>query len=392
MSGPTFKIRFGLLLIFIFVFVLGKAASLEAALININTANVAELDTLPGIGPAYAQRIIDYRTTNAPFTAIEEIQNVSGIGPTTFANIKDLITVGSTVPSGGDIPDVSSTTSTQTSSNTSNTTTLYSSLPVTSFQSASNLTVGIGKDRVGVVGSPMEFKVESNIKLAQNSGLRWNFGDGTEAGGDVVTHVYEYPGEYVVVLNVDAREGQAVARVNVKIFEPDLEITYADKDRIEVRNNSEQEVNLFGRAIFSSSNSYGFPRDTILKPGQKINFSTKVTKLDPNSSQEVFIVVIGGYPNSLIMKEKIKEYKSKRIEEINMEVATLQNRLVSIRQANFYQNNSAQEVVVVEETEEVDALQEISQTASVIDSLSDPNQESRGWLSVIKRFFLGQDK
>jgi competence protein ComEA len=62
-------------------------------LVNINTATLEELDALPGIGLTTAQKIIDYRTVNGPFGAIEDIMNVSGIGPSTFEGIKDLITV-----------------------------------------------------------------------------------------------------------------------------------------------------------------------------------------------------------------------------------------------------------------------------------------------------------
>lgn len=62
-------------------------------LININTASVEELDALPGIGPTIAQRIVDYRDANGPFQTIEDILNVSGVGPSTFENIKELITV-----------------------------------------------------------------------------------------------------------------------------------------------------------------------------------------------------------------------------------------------------------------------------------------------------------
>lgn len=61
--------------------------------ININTASQVELESLPRIGPSIAQRIIDYRNANGPFTNIEQIMNVSGIGPATFNAIKDYITV-----------------------------------------------------------------------------------------------------------------------------------------------------------------------------------------------------------------------------------------------------------------------------------------------------------
>ncbi|WP_156802657.1 helix-hairpin-helix domain-containing protein [Coprothermobacter platensis] len=62
-------------------------------LININTADAAQLDTLPGIGPTLAQRIIDYREANGPFQNIEEIKDVSGIGDKKFEDIKSMITV-----------------------------------------------------------------------------------------------------------------------------------------------------------------------------------------------------------------------------------------------------------------------------------------------------------
>lgn len=61
--------------------------------ININTASLSELDSLPGIGPVYAQRIIDYQMGNGSFSSIEEITKVKGIGQDTFEKIKDKITV-----------------------------------------------------------------------------------------------------------------------------------------------------------------------------------------------------------------------------------------------------------------------------------------------------------
>lgn len=71
-----------------------SAPSSSGAKININTATQAELESLPRIGPATAVRIIEYRTANGPFSTIEAIMNVRGIGPATFDQLKDLITVG----------------------------------------------------------------------------------------------------------------------------------------------------------------------------------------------------------------------------------------------------------------------------------------------------------
>lgn len=60
--------------------------------VNLNTADAATLETLPRVGPAMAERIIDWRETNGRFTAVEDLMSVTGIGEKTFAGLKDLVT------------------------------------------------------------------------------------------------------------------------------------------------------------------------------------------------------------------------------------------------------------------------------------------------------------
>jgi len=61
--------------------------------VNINTADSTALQTLSGVGPATAQKIIDYRESNGRFSSVEDIKNVSGIGEKTYEKLKDSITI-----------------------------------------------------------------------------------------------------------------------------------------------------------------------------------------------------------------------------------------------------------------------------------------------------------
>lgn len=69
----------------------GAGAATTTTPVNINTATTAELETLPRIGPAMAQRIVDWRTTNGRFTSIDDLLSVTGIGQKTLDGFKDLV-------------------------------------------------------------------------------------------------------------------------------------------------------------------------------------------------------------------------------------------------------------------------------------------------------------
>jgi competence protein ComEA len=71
----------------------GGGGSVSGGLLNLNTASVAQLEDLPGVGPVLAQRIIDWRTEHGRFTSVDELAEVSGIGEKMFAQLQPKVTV-----------------------------------------------------------------------------------------------------------------------------------------------------------------------------------------------------------------------------------------------------------------------------------------------------------
>jgi competence protein ComEA len=71
----------------------GPAAAPEGEPLDLNTASVQALQALPGIGPILAQRIVDYRTRFGPFTRVEDLLKVEGIGPRTLERLRPFVTV-----------------------------------------------------------------------------------------------------------------------------------------------------------------------------------------------------------------------------------------------------------------------------------------------------------
>jgi competence protein ComEA len=69
------------------------ATSATSALVNVNTASAEELDTLPGIGEVLAAAILQYREEHGPFTSVDQLVDVSGIGEVTLEELRDLVTI-----------------------------------------------------------------------------------------------------------------------------------------------------------------------------------------------------------------------------------------------------------------------------------------------------------
>ncbi len=250
-----------------------------------------------------------------------------------------------------------------------------------------SLNLSAGRERIGSIGSPLEFKVESNLEYARNAQFKWNFGDGSEAVGEVVTHTYEYSGEYVVVLNatVTAR-GQAVARTKVRIVNPELMIGSANSDYIEVKNNSKSEVSLFGRALWALDRTFVFPIDTIIPAGQSIFFSSKVTGLYPQNPNETQILVLGSVEqpkiNSLIEGKKLE-----KVAYLQNEILTLQQKVASLYRQNQKRDLGSPTMLPQDNLTEIEKESEMSlQTASAIGSVD--KIEEAGWIQTLKKFLF----
>jgi competence protein ComEA len=69
------------------------AKASASGLVNLNTASVTQLETLPGIGKSTAERILEYREKSGGFKKIEDLMNVRGVGEKSFLKLKPLVTV-----------------------------------------------------------------------------------------------------------------------------------------------------------------------------------------------------------------------------------------------------------------------------------------------------------
>ena len=286
-----------------------------------------------------------------------------------------------------------STSANQSSSSSGLSSSHYGAVSLSSLKTLPGFEVSAGRDRLGVAGSPLEFEVETNLEYKNNSAFVWNFGDGSEGVGDVVSHTYLYPGEYALMLNVSGPKDKAVSRANVKIINPNFAITHASNERVEITNNTKNEASLFGRVLVAGGKIFAFPKDTIIKSGQKISFGANVTGLNLLEQSGVVLWIVGTELKPQEIMAKIEEQRLEKIAQVNNQLSTLRQQLAilsnqqSVAKARVFSNSTIEKST----TEEfVETENNESQTASVIDAVTP--EESSGiidrWFQTLKHFFF----
>jgi len=243
-----------------------------ATLVNINTADLATLETLSGIGPSKAQAIITYRTNNGPFAVIDDIMNVSGIGPATFDTIKAYITVSDTAPAQTQTQTQTDSTSTATQTQTQVATTAGGVGPPA-------ITAQITTDTTGTAGAGTAFTGAvfgtTGVPL---SGARymWNFGDGATGEGAHALHTYAYPGTYDVELSVGYNYSSATARVSVLITAPQVALVLESDNSLTVANKATTALSVGGWSLSNDGHTFIIPQDTIVRAQEGLRFAPSV--------------------------------------------------------------------------------------------------------------------
>lgn len=241
------------------------------ALVNINTAGTAELQTLTGIGEVKAGAIIDYRDAFGPFTALAQIKNVDGIGDVTYENIKPHITLGSAADDTDDgtgSEDEQDTEADRTSDHEANDSDGSDGETVTLTLPEASLSLAIDAPAVASVNQPIELSVTPTgiaETLFDSLTYEWNFGDATTAAGETVTHTYAYPGNYVVQVAGEFARHSATARIELTVVPANLSLMRTEQGDVQINNDAPYEIDLSGFTI-RSTRSFILPERTILLP------------------------------------------------------------------------------------------------------------------------------
>jgi len=234
-----------------------------------------------------------------------------------------------------------SESSNQTSNQSTQTTTVSSS--ATSFKAEPQVYANAGVDRLTLVGAEIVFNgLAYGVKKEPLEAGRylWNFGDGVTKEGKNVLHVFKYPGEYAVTLNVSSGEYSQGDMALVSVLPPELLIGQVERGEsgfVEVVNKAKYDVDISGFKIGNTENvqaAFSFPKGTVIRAGKGVKFSNGVTKMALNElSLMPLLLYVNGSPVVSSPETKISTFIA--APKIQPLASASSKQAVSVKPANL---------------------------------------------------------
>lgn len=289
---------------------------------------------------------------------------------------------------------IESNTSSQTSA----------SAPASDFPTEPQIYAFLSGDTAGVVGGFIQFEgMALGLKKEPLSNARflWNFGDGSFKEGKNVSHIYNYPGDYIVFLNVSSGEYSAVARMNVEIAKSNLKITNVNLEAngeslVELYNDSVSEVDVSYWSLRSANMLFTFPKNSFIGAESKLTLSSLVTKLNIDESKKVELL----YPNGSVFYSYDAENKISKDKTSKDNLTQVYKRDISTASVPSSSGNSLRRVAQVDDKPEesstendnlsLDETLDKNQTASIISfqDIQGEDEKSNKWIFFVGGFSL----
>ncbi len=275
--------------------------------VDVNSASEEELECITHIGPSRARDLISLR----PFSSIEDLQRVGGIGGPGSATLTAIEDQGLAVIGGGVIlkekdetdtgdenEELNDEEKTKTSVTEAGPSAHSSPVELSTLDEIETFKISAGRDRLVSVEGEVRFRayVDSETNIPGNAKFEWVMGDGSVKTGREIEHRYFAPGSYFVVLTVRIAGEEAVSRVNIEVIEPEVFIKRADGGSIVLFNSAEGEVNLGGWEIRNGEKSFSIPDNTIIGAGSELTLTERATGIQIGEGEKITLYSpMGGF-------------------------------------------------------------------------------------------------
>ena len=242
------------------------------------------------------------------------------------------------------------------------------------------LYVDAGKNKIAVVGSEVVFEGRAlgfKKEPLENARYLWSFGDGSTAEGKKVKHIYQYPADYIVVLNVSSGKYSASDRAEVRVLPNEVAVEEADEEKIILYNGSSYDLDISNWCLKRGEDLFRFPLGTIIKKKSKLPVPFSVSGLAVKKGESVQLLYPNLAPANVVYNNIDKKEKKKGEED---EVSRLGE---GVAVEEVFSKDKRQEPEVWLASEKGIHSFHSSQAANIVIASNDINWKVYKWLAVI---------